>query len=110
MEFSYKNPTQIEFGQGKIAELSTFISKEHKVLVVYGGGSIKKNGVYDQVKDALKEHSWCEFGGVEANPTKETLDKAVAFGQANDVTYVLAVGGGSVVDGSKYIINSFFHD
>lgn len=110
MEFSYKNPTQIEFGQGKIAELSTFISKEHKVLVVYGGGSIKKNGVYDQVKDALKEHSWCEFGGVEANPTKETLDKAVAFGQENDVTYVLAVGGGSVVDGSKYIINSFFHD
>jgi len=110
MEFNYKNPTQIEFGQGKIAELSALISKEHKVLVVYGGGSIKKNGVYDQVKNALNEHTWCEFGGVEANPTKETLDKAVAFGQENDVTYILAVGGGSVVDGSKYIINSFFHE
>jgi len=109
MEFNYKNPTQIEFGQGKIAELSALISKEHKVLVVYGGGSIKKNGVYDQVKNALNEHTWCEFGGVEANPTKETLDKAVAYGQENDVTYILAVGGGSVVDGSKYIINSFFH-
>jgi len=110
MEFNYKNPTQIEFGQGKIAELSALISKEHKVLVVYGGGSIKKNGVYDQVKNALNEHTWCEFGGVEANPTKETLDKAVAYGQENDVTYILAVGGGSVVDGSKYIINSFFHE
>lgn len=110
MEFSYKNPTQIEFGQGKIAEIENLIPKEHKVLVVYGGGSIKKNGVYDQVKNALKNHTICEFGGVEANPTKETLDKAIIFARENKVTYVLAVGGGSVVDGSKYIINAFYHD
>ncbi|MGB3751508.1 MAG: iron-containing alcohol dehydrogenase [Arcobacteraceae bacterium] len=110
MEFNYKNPTQIEFGQGKIAEIENLISKEEKVLVVYGGGSIKKNGVYDQVKDALKNHTFCEFGGVEANPTKETLDKALTFAKENKVTYVLAVGGGSVVDGSKYIINAFYHD
>ena len=110
MEFSYKNPTQIEFGQGKIASISTLVPKENKVLVVYGGGSIKKNGVYDQVKDALKEHTWCEMGGIEANPTKETLDKIVAFGRENKIDYILAVGGGSVADGCKYIANAFYHD
>jgi len=110
MEFSYKNPTQIEFGRGKISTLSTLIPQENKVLVVYGGGSIKKNGVYDQVKDALKEHTWCEFGGIEANPTKETLDKAVLFGRVNKIDYILAVGGGSVADGSKYIANAFYYD
>ena len=110
MEFSYKNPTQIEFGQGKIASISNLIPKENKILVVYGGGSIKKNGVFDQVKDALKEHTWCEFGGIEANPTKESLDKAVLFGRENDIDYILAVGGGSVADGCKYIANSFYYE
>lgn len=110
MQFSYKNPTQIEFGQGKIASITTLIPKENKVLVVYGGGSIKKNGVYDQVNDALKEHTWCEYGGIEANPTKESLDKAVLFGRENDIDYILAVGGGSVADGCKYIANAFYYD
>lgn len=110
MEFSYKNPTQIEFGQGKIATISTLIPKENKVLVVYGGGSIKKNGVFDQVKEALKDHTWCEYGGIEANPTKESLDKAVLFGRENDIDYILAVGGGSVADGCKYIANAFYYD
>ena len=110
MQFSYKNPTQIEFGQGKITSISTLVPKENKVLVVYGGGSIKKNGVYDQVKDALKDHTWCEFGGIEANPTIETLDKAVTFGRENNIDYILAVGGGSVVDGCKYIASAFFYD
>ncbi len=110
MEFSYKNPTQIEFGQGKIATISTLIPKENKVLVVYGGGSIKNNGVFDQVKVALKDHTWCEYGGIEANPTKESLDKAVLFGRDNDIDYILAVGGGSVADGCKYIANAFYYD
>ena len=110
MQFSYKNPTQIEFGQGKITSISTLIPKENKVLVVYGGGSIKKNGVYDQVKDALKDHNWYEFGGIEANPTIETLDKAVTFGRENNINYILAVGGGSVVDGCKYIASAFYYD
>lgn len=110
MEFSYKNPTQIEFGQGKISTISTLVPKENKVLVVYGGGSIKKNGVYDQVKVALKEHTWCEYGGIEANPTKEALDKAVLFGRENDIDYILAVGGGSIADGAKYIANAFYYD
>jgi len=110
MEFSYKNPTQIEFGQGKIASLASLIPKENNLLVVYGGGSIKKNGVYDQVKDALKEHTWCEMGGIEANPTKETLDKIIAFGREKKIDYILAVGGGSVADGSKYIANAFYYE
>ena len=110
MEFNYKNPTQIEFGKGKISVISELIPKESKVFVVYGGGSIKKNGVYNQVKDALKGYTWCEFGGIEPNPTKETLDKAVAFGQKNSIDYILAVGGGSVVDGCKYIASSYYYD
>jgi NADP-dependent alcohol dehydrogenase len=110
MEFSYVNPTQIEFGQGKIKEISQLVSKDEKVLFLYGGGSIKKNGVYDQVKDALKGHTWFEFGGVEANPKKETLDKAIAYGRENKVDFILAVGGGSVVDGAKYVANTFFYD
>lgn len=110
MQFSYQNPTLIEFGKGKISTISTLIPKEKRVLVVYGGGSIKKNGVYNQVKEALTNHKWCEFGGVEPNPTKETLDKAIAFGRKNCIDYILAVGGGSVIDGCKYIANAFYYD
>lgn len=110
MQFSYKNPTLIEFGQGKIAKISNLIPKEKRILVTYGGGSIKKNGVYDQVKNALAGHTWFEFGGIESNPTKETLDKAVLFGREHDVDFILAVGGGSVLDGSKYIANAFYYE
>jgi NADP-dependent alcohol dehydrogenase len=109
MQFSYINPTQIEFGQGKIEKISELISKEDRVLFLYGGGSIKKNGVYNQVKDALKNHTWFEFGGVEPNPKKETLDKAIAYGRENKVDFILAVGGGSVIDGAKYVANAFFY-
>jgi len=110
MEFSYKNPTQIEFGQGKIKKIVNLIEKDKKILVVYGGGSIKKNGVYDQVKQALSSYTWFEFGGVEPNPTKETLDKAKELAKKEKIDFILAVGGGSVIDGSKYIANSFYYD
>jgi len=110
MQFSYKNPTQIEFGQGKISAIKELIPNDKKVLVVYGGGSIKKNGIYDQVKTALESFTWCEFSGIEANPTKETLDKAVELGRQNNIDYILAVGGGSVVDGCKYIASAFYYD
>lgn len=109
MQFTYENPTLIEFGQGKINKIASFIPKEARVLVVYGGGSIKKNGVYDQVVTALKGHTCFEFSGVEPNPTKETLDKAIAYAKENQVDFVLAVGGGSVIDGCKYIINAFYY-
>ena len=110
MKFSYINPTQIEFGQGKVAQITNLIEKDKKVLVIYGGGSIKKNGVYEQVKQALSSYTWFEFGGVEANPTKETLDKAKELAKKEEIDFILAVGGGSVIDGSKYIANSFYYE
>ncbi|RCU49606.1 iron-containing alcohol dehydrogenase [Corallincola holothuriorum] len=103
MQFSYVNPTQIQFGQGQIASISGLIPKQQKVLVIYGGGSIKSNGVYEQVGAALEGYDWLEFSGVEANPTAETLNKAVAIVKEQGVDYILAVGGGSVIDGSKYV-------
>lgn len=110
MEFSYLNPTQIHFGQGKIASISDAIPTDSKVLVIYGGGSIKQNGVYEQVVSALKNHTWTEFSGVEPNPTMETLDKAVAIAKADNIDYILAVGGGSVIDGSKYVAAAACYD
>lgn len=103
MQFVYSNPTRILFGQGQIAAIADAIPADSKVLVIYGGGSIKKNGVYDQVVNALKNHQWTEFSGVEANPTVETLEKAVALAKQEGTTFILAVGGGSVIDGSKYV-------
>lgn len=110
MQFSYVNPTQIHFGQGQIKTVTNAIAKDQKVLVIYGGGSIKKNGVYDQVVAALDGFDWTEFSGVEPNPTKETLDKAVAVVKQENIDYILAVGGGSVVDGSKYVAAAAKYD
>lgn len=103
MKFSYSNPTQIFFGQGQISAITRVLDPQAKVLVIYGGGSIKKNGVYDQVASALKGFDWVEFSGVEPNPTKETLDKAVHIVKQQQINFILAVGGGSVIDGSKYV-------
>ncbi|EJG1637234.1 iron-containing alcohol dehydrogenase [Vibrio alginolyticus] len=110
MNFSYVNPTKIFFGQKQIAAIKEAIPSDQKVLVVYGGGSIKKNGVYDQVVEALEGHEWLEFSGVEPNPTKETLDKAVAMVKEHGVDFILAVGGGSVIDGSKYVAAASKYD
>ena len=103
MQFTYVNPTVIHFGQGQIKSIRQAVDVSQKVLVIYGGGSIKRNGVYDQVVEALKNHTWIEFSGVEANPTKETLDKAVALVKEHNIEFIIAVGGGSVIDGSKYV-------
>lgn len=106
MKFSFHNPTRIQFGQGQIASLAELIPAGARVLMVYGGGSIKANGVYQQVTQALSSFSWYEFAGVEANPTRETLDKAVALIRAEKLDFILAVGGGSVADGCKYIASA----
>ena len=104
MNYTYFNPTAIEFGTGKIKSIVNYIDKKLKVLVVYGGGSIKKNGVYEQVKTALEGYTYFEFGGVEPNPSVETLNKAVKIIKDEKIDFVLAVGGGSVIDGSKYLV------
>ncbi|HCE1878586.1 iron-containing alcohol dehydrogenase [Vibrio parahaemolyticus] len=110
MNFSYVNPTKIFFGQQQIAAIKDAIPAVQRVLVIYGGGSIKKNGVYDQVAEALTGHEWSEFSGVEPNPTKETLDKAVAIVKDQNIDFILAVGGGSVIDGSKYVAAASKYD
>lgn len=110
MKFSYVNPTLIQFGQQQIAALTDLIAKDQKVLVVYGGGSIKKNGVYDEVAAALEGFDWVEFSGVGANPTIEVLDQAVKICKEQGIDFVLGVGGGSVIDGVKYIAASAVYD
>lgn len=110
MKFTYSNSTIIEFGKGKISTITKHIDKNEKVLVVYGGGSIKKNDVYDQIKSALNGYDWTEFSGVEPNPRYETMQKAVQIVKEKGITYVLAVGGGSVVDGSKYLCAAACYD
>lgn len=101
--FSYYNPVKIIFGQGMIAALNKEIPKDASVLVIYGGGSIKKNGVYDQITAALKDYSWKEFSGIEPNPHYETCMKAVEMIKKEKISYLLAVGGGSVADATKFI-------
>jgi len=101
--FEYCNPVRIVFGAGSIARIADLIDRDHKVMVTYGGGSIKRNGVYDQVAEALTSHTWVEFGGIEPNPHYETCMKAVEKARAEGVDVLLAVGGGSVIDGTKFI-------
>lgn len=101
--FEFYCPTKMVFGKGSIAKLSELIDKDKKVLMIYGGGSIKKNGVYDQVKAALKNHNVVEFSGIEPNPTYETCMKAVEVVKNENIDFLLAVGGGSTLDGTKFI-------
>ena len=101
--FVYQNPVKILFGKGQIAQLGKQIPTEAKILLTYGGGSIFQNGVYEQVKKALEGRNVVEFGGIEANPTYETLIQAVELGRQEQITFLLAVGGGSVLDGTKFI-------
>jgi NADP-dependent alcohol dehydrogenase len=101
--FNYYNPVKIIFGKDTISQITKNIPADSKVLITYGGGSIFKNGVYDQVKAALEGFIVIEFGGIEPNPTYETLMKAVELGRAEEVDFILSVGGGSVLDGTKFI-------
>lgn len=101
--FELYNPTNYIFGKGQIAKLSELIPANSKILLAYGGGSIFKNGVYDQVKSALSSVEMVEFGGIEPNPRYETLMKAVEIIRNEKITFILAVGGGSVIDGVKFI-------
>jgi len=102
-KFTFHNPTRIHFGRGQIARLARELPTGGRVLFVFGGGSIKANGVYDQVKAALGGREVVEFGGIEPNPRYETLMRAVELVREREVGFLLAVGGGSVADGVKFI-------
>lgn len=101
--FEFCNPTHLVFGKGTISRLSELLPKNTKIMITMGGGSILKNGVYDQVKKAIQGFDTVEFSGIEPNPKFETLMKAVAIAKKENVGFLLAVGGGSVLDGTKFI-------
>ena len=109
-DFNYSNPTQIVFGTHSFAKLGELIPPDARVLLLYGGGSIKRNGVYEQVTQALAGRRIVEFAGVEPNPTLETLERAVALVHEQDVDFILGVGGGSVSDGAKFVACAALYD
>ena len=101
--FEFKNPTKIIFGKDTIKKIESEIPANAKVLMLYGGGSIKKNGIYDQVTKALSNFDVIEFGGIPANPEYDTLMKALKVIKDENISYLLAVGGGSEIDGTKFL-------
>ncbi len=104
--FTFQNTTKLIFGKGTIEKLAREIPSNARLMVTFGGGSVKKNGVYDQVTRALAGRQFVEFWGIEPNPRVETLRRAVALGKEKNIDYLLAVGGGSVADGTKLIAAS----
>lgn len=103
LNFELYNPTNLVFGNGQIEKLGSLVPKGAKILLAYGGGSIFKNGIHEQVINNLTGHEIVEFSGIEANPHFETLMKAVAIVKEQKIDFILAVGGGSVIDGVKFI-------
>lgn len=103
LNFELYNPTKLVFGKGQINKLSELVPKAAKILLAYGGGSIFKNGIHQQVIENLKGFEIVEFGGIEPNPHFETLMKAVEIIKAEKIDFILAIGGGSVIDGVKFI-------
>ncbi|CAN5410568.1 iron-containing alcohol dehydrogenase [soil metagenome] len=106
LNFEFKNPTKIIFGKDQIGKLAVEIPANAKILMLYGGGSIKKNGIYDKVKQALSNFEVFEFGGIPANPEYETLLHALKIIKEQQITFLLAVGGGSVIDGTKFLASA----
>jgi NADP-dependent alcohol dehydrogenase len=107
--FIFYNPTKILYGKGQILSLSDELPEDAKILLVYGGGSIKTNGVYDQVVDALVDFEYYEFSGITPNPTYEKCMKALDVIEENEIDFILAVGGGSVIDAAKFIAAAYYY-
>ncbi|QEY64605.1 iron-containing alcohol dehydrogenase [Metapseudomonas lalkuanensis] len=101
--FTFYNPTRIHFGEGQISKLGRDVPAGSRVLVTHGGGSIFQNGVWQQVEEALAGYQLVRFGGIEANPQFDTLVRAAELAKAESCDFIVAVGGGSVIDGSKFI-------
>ncbi len=110
LNFEFRNPTKILFGKGQIANLAKEIPAGAKLLMLYGGGSIKQNGIYDQVKSALQGFEVLEFGGIPANPEYEVLLKALKVIKDEKIDFMLAVGGGSVIDGVKFLSSAALYE
>jgi len=103
LNFDFYNPTRILFGQGRIADLDKVVPAQARVLILYGGGSVKTNGVLDEVRTALGSREVQEFAGIEPNPSYDTLMRAVEQVRNEKLDFLLAVGGGSVIDGTKFV-------
>lgn len=103
LNFDFQNPTRIVFGQNTIAQLDTLVPGDARVLILYSGESAERNGTLPEVRAALGQRQRHEFGGIEPNPCYETLMKAVELVRAEKVDFLLAVGGGSVIDGTKFV-------
>lgn len=101
--FEFYNPVKIIFGKGSVEKLSAQIPQNSKIMLIYGGGSVKKNGVYQQVRDAVSEFDIVEFSGIEPNPNYETCLKCIEKIKSENVNFLLAIGGGSVIDATKFI-------
>lgn len=101
--FTFQNPTKILFGRGRVADLAGEVPADARVLITYGGGSVERHGTLAEVRAALAGRTVFEFGGIEPNPTCETLMLAVEVARRESVDFLLAVGGGSVLDGTKFI-------
>lgn len=108
--FIYHNPTQLVFGRGQIARLGKLIPAVKRIMITFGGGSVRRNGVYDAVVAALEGREWVEFWGIEPNPSVETVREAIALGREHGVDFLLAVGGGSVIDGTKLIAAGLLYE
>ena len=108
--FEFRNPVKILFGKESISKLSGEIPADANILIIYGGGSIKRTGVYDQVMAALKGYTVAEFSGIEANPHYETCMKAVDVVKEKNIDFLLAVGGGSVLDATKFIATAALYE
>ena len=108
--FEFHNPTRIVFGLDTVAKLSTLVPNDARVLILYGGASAEKTGTLAEVRAALGQRTVQEFGGIEPNPSYETLMRAVALVRDEKVDFLLAVGGGSVIDGTKFVAAAALYD
>ncbi|WP_317205588.1 iron-containing alcohol dehydrogenase [Janthinobacterium sp.] len=103
LNFEYYNPTKIVFGADTIAKLSKLVPDNARVLILYGGASAEKTGTLGEVRAALGSRLVQEFGGIEPNPSYETMMRAVEQVRREKLDFLLAVGGGSVIDGTKFV-------
>lgn len=110
LDFDYHNPTRIIFGKDRLDTIGSLVPADARVLITYGGGSAKRSGLIDRVRETLGNREIHEFGGIEPNPQYDTLMRAVQLVRENGVDFLLAVGGGSVIDGTKFVALAAHYD